>query len=398
MINPSSNGWVEKFFSEKKTTFLETKDSNKFYENVRETGFIYGHIIQIRGFETNNYSQWKSQEISKVALLEVLFQTYTFFTNDFNSQKFISKTVAFYEQMTPKSFGFLKKIIPHSDSSDLESLIDSRVQTSSDAISKNFSSIITNALLFVDILAFEHYLKQGEIPNNYLKKIEEIIIGIVSLSLQIKPVKSNHDDLLIKLFDASIRFTKFSKISVQSIDALKLDFLTSDLEKFYLLDLAGLTLWNDEKVENNEIYFLHQLAEKININNTFVSKSITATNKFITTYKNDIQYFNFSNPIKNFYDQTSKGVVFLIKRNKKRLIKEISESKELMQLLAKSTRKDLDDSEKKKVKKQLLDICKTIPSLAIFLLPGGSVLLPLFVKFIPQLLPSAFNENFNDNE
>ena len=67
-----------------------------------------------------------------------------------------------------------------------------------------------------------------------------------------------------------------------------------------------------------------------------------------------------------------------------------------MQILIKSTKSDLDTEEKKKVKKQLLDICKTIPSLTIFLLPGGSILLPLLVKFIPQILPSSFNENYED--
>ena len=55
------------------------------------------------------------------------------------------------------------------------------------------------------------------------------------------------------------------------------------------------------------------------------------------------------------------------------------------------------DIETKKVKKQLLDICKTIPSLTIFLLPGGGILLPILVKYIPQLLPSAFNENLEED-
>ena len=67
-----------------------------------------------------------------------------------------------------------------------------------------------------------------------------------------------------------------------------------------------------------------------------------------------------------------------------------------MQFLGKSTTKDLSKDEKKKVKKQLLDVCKTIPSLTIFLLPGGGLLLPILIKFIPQLLPSAFNENLED--
>ncbi|MGJ8738309.1 LETM1 domain-containing protein, partial [Zobellia laminariae] len=41
----------------------------------------------------------------------------------------------------------------------------------------------------------------------------------------------------------------------------------------------------------------------------------------------------------------------------------------------------------------LIDIFKSIPSLAIFLLPGGAVLLPIFIKLIPKLLPSSFDEN-----
>jgi hypothetical protein len=66
-----------------------------------------------------------------------------------------------------------------------------------------------------------------------------------------------------------------------------------------------------------------------------------------------------------------------------------------MLLLTHSTHRSLDDREKKKVKKQLLEICKTIPSLTIFILPGGSLLLPLLIKFIPQLLPSMLNENLD---
>ena len=86
-------------------------------------------------------------------------------------------------------------------------------------------------------------------------------------------------------------------------------------------------------------------------------------------------------------------VKLLILRNKKRLVTEITESGELLMLLGQSTTRDLTGEEKVKVKEQLLDIFKTVPSLTIFMLPGGALLLPLFVKLIPKLLPSAFQEN-----
>jgi hypothetical protein len=159
--------------------------------------------------------------------------------------------------------------------------------------------------------------------------------------------------------------------------------------------MAGMAMWNDAKIEKSEEEFLSQLAQKLNIPNTFVEKSITDIDYFLTSNKNQIPYFNQSNPVKHFYDQTTQNVHTLITRNKKRLLLEISQSKELMVLLAKSTKRDLSPEEKKKVKNQLLDICKTIPSLTIFLVPGGSLLLPILIKFIPQMLPSAFNENLD---
>jgi hypothetical protein len=157
-----------------------------------------------------------------------------------------------------------------------------------------------------------------------------------------------------------------------------------------------MALWSDQQLEADENNFLENISNVLKIDAQILEKSNFEIRRFIATYKAEIPFFNYSNPIKHFYEHTNKNVTKLIIRNKDRLTKEIKESGELMQLLAQSTTKDLTKEEKKKVKKQLLDICKTIPSLTIFLLPGGSLLLPILIKFIPQLLPSAFNENLED--
>ena len=399
MINPSAIGWIDKFFLKQNSFLLPIETNpNTFYKKVRETGFIYGHIVSFDTPFDIVKKGWLQNEISKVALLNTLLGVYLLTSQDSNSEKFISKAVAFYNQMNPQGFSLLKKILPDDSTSvTLEKIIDSRVQTNIDIISKNFSHIVTNALLFIDVLAFRQYLIHGAIPEKYLKKIEETIISIVSLALKTKSTKSKYDDLLIKLFESSVRYSKFSKVSIKNLEELKLDYFTKELEQSYLIDMAGMALWSDGVIENNEAYFLHKLAELMGVPDDFVTESIEKTNEFITNYKKEIPYFKYSNPVKHFYDQTTQTVVTLITRNKNRLVKEIVQSKELMVLLAYSTRRDLDEKEKKKVRKQLLDICKTIPSLAIFLLPGGSLLLPIFIKFIPTLLPSAFNENL-DNE
>jgi hypothetical protein len=397
MINPSASGWIDKFFIEQKfSKDTVSKTTDIFYQKVRSTGFIYGHIIAFETATTIQTKGWFKEEISKVALLNTLYQVFCLTNEDISPENFIKQGNAFYNQMNPQGFNLFKKILPkNSPALTLEKIIDERVQTNDSIISKSFSHLVTNALLFIDVLAFRQYLIHGEIPEKYLKKIEETVVNIVTLALKIKSRKSQYDDLLIKLFEASIRYSKFSKVAVQSLETLHLDYFTNELEKYYLIDIAGMALWSDGKVENDERYFLHSLAEIVSVPDSFVDESINSTNEFIATHKKEIPYFNYSNPVKHFYDQTTQSVVTLIGRNKNRLIKEIVQSKELMVLLAYSTRRDLDEKEKKKVKKQLLEICKTIPSLTIFLLPGGSLLLPILIKFIPTLLPSAFNENLD---
>lgn len=398
MINPSASGWIDKFFNEQKTlekTFPKTTDT--FYQKVRETGFIYGHIISFDTVNAVETKGWFKEEISKVALLNTLYGIFCITYDDSSPENFIKQVVNFYNQMNPEGFSLLKKILPkNSISLTLEKIIDERVQTNDGIISKKFSHLVTNALLFIDVLAFRQYLLHGAIPEKYLKKIEETIVNIVTLALKIKSEKSQYDDLLIKLFEASIRYSKFSRISLPSLETLQLDYFTHELEHYYFVDIAGMALWSDGKIENNEAYFLHSLADIISVPDAFVKESILSTDAFIAKHKKEIPYFNYSNPVKHFYDHTTQSVATLVSRNKNRLLKEIMQSKELMVLLAHSTLRDLDEKEKKKVKKQLLEICKTIPSLTIFLLPGGSLLLPILIKFIPTLLPSAFNENLEE--
>jgi hypothetical protein len=398
MINASASGWIDKFFSDQKSITIPVIESaDNFYSNTRNTGFIYGYIVSLDTQNAIDTVGWTEDEISKVALLNSLFEVYKINTKDSHPDNFILKVVAFYNEIHPQGFNLLKKILPNNSTSiDLEKIIDGRIQTNIDIINKQFSHVLTNALLFIDVLAFNYYLTHETIPEKYIKKIEETIIGIVSLALKIKSNKTNYDDLLIKLLEASVRFSTFSNISIKNLEELKLDYFTLDLEKYYLIDLAGMALWSDEKIEKNEAFFLYHLAEIMSVSDQFVEDSILNTNEFITKYKLEIPYFQYSNPVKHFFDHTTQNVEVLLSRNKNRLFKEISESKELMLLLAKSTRRDLDEKEKKKVKKQLLDICKTIPSLTIFLLPGGSLLLPILIKFIPKLLPSSFNENLEE--
>ncbi len=394
MINPSASGWIDKYFLKRKSQNDKgVLDAESFYHKIRLTGFIYGHVVSVDANTVDLDLGWTRDEISKLALLNALFGIYQAKTKDDSPERFIAHAVMFYDEMNPKGFSLFKKVFGSKPSANLEEIIHDRVQTNQDIISRNFSHVVTNALLFIDVLAFQRFLLNESIPSKYLKKIEETIITVISLALKTKTSKSPHDNMLIKLFEASVRYGKFAEGGIASVDELKLDYFSDRLEKYYFVDIAAMVLWSDGKIENDEYYFLQKLAESMQIDESFIAESVHATDAFIRKYRHEIPYFNYSNPVKHFYDNLTQSVIVLITRNKKRLTKEISQSRELMVLLAQSTQRDLDSREKKKIKNQILEICKTIPSLTIFLLPGGSLLLPILIKFIPQLLPSTFNEN-----
>ena len=82
----------------------------------------------------------------------------------------------------------------------------------------------------------------------------------------------------------------------------------------------------------------------------------------------------------------------LLQKNKKRLDQELRQSKEAVRSIKRGTHSSLNTEEKEKIEIQLLDICQAIPALAVFLLPGGALLLPLLIKLIPDILPSAFQD------
>ena len=389
MINPSANGWIKKFFLENESNYKDyNNDLLTFYHDVRTSGFIYGYVIRINLINETDTSELSSEEVTKIALLNSLFSLYKIVTKSDDQSVFIEKAISFYTYLHQKGNSIFAKSNPN-----LEECIATRIQTNENIFAKNFSHIITNALLFMDILAFKKFLELEENPITYLKSVEESTIVLVSNALSIKENPTQYDTLLIKLFENSLRYTKFTSKKFEKSKFGKFD---SIIEILYLLDIAAMAMWSDDELSTVEKAYLYSLCTELHIVDFEYKISLDSIDAYIKKYKKEIPSFNYSNPVKHFYDQSNKNVTKLITRNAKRLTKELRESKELVFLLAKSTTSDLSKDEKKKVKKQLLDICKSIPSLTIFLLPGGSLLLPILIKYIPQLLPSAFNENLEE--
>lgn len=395
-INPSIPGWIAKFSQQYSEDLQLYTDELSYFSACQQSGLIYGYVVDYHVSVPIDDSHWDAVEKTKVAFLTALFCLYKLRkpTSDFT--EFESELILFYTKISKSKFSFLHAILPESQASQkLESIIDDRIQSNVNVVAKSFSHIVTNAMLFIDVLAFDRFLTNGAIELKFFKEMEQKCMALILASLQVKKNKTPYDDLLVKLFENSLRYTKSSD-ELASYNVI-VDTIIHDtlLQRMYLLDMAQMALWSDEIQDRDEQIYMNDLLSSFNLDN-YIQNNDNQLHKFILNYKNNLPFFNTNHPVKHFYNNAQDMISKLIIRNKKRLVKELSESKELVKLLGKSTATELTYEEKKKVKKQLLDICKSVPSLTIFLLPGGSLLLPLLIKFIPQLLPSSFNENLED--
>lgn len=390
-MNPSSSGWISKFESVIEEHQDKYTDFSALYSDLKRTGFVYGINTEVLPFILSEHTL-SEDEKAKINLFSALYYTYRLESNtDF--KQFLEDLFAFYDTLRVAHVTFLGKLLSgNTTNAKLEKLIDSRVYLEDNVISKTFNSIITNSLLFIDILLFKRYLNNSVGIKTYAYNLEYLAINVTYHALNSKE-KNKKDEKLAELFGASLSFIN---PDTQSFDGSYKELLLKErpaCENAYLLDMACLTVWEDHSLDYKESKFIFDIGKEIGFNNETISKSLGDVTDFFDKNAKIVPFLKDDNLAIKFYDSMSKVVNKLILRNSKRLQKELSESAELVSLLSKSTVRDLSKEEKKKVQNQLIDIFKSIPSLAIFILPGGAVLLPIFIKLVPKLLPSSFDEN-----
>ena len=391
-MNPSAAGWINKFGQLVNSGAHKYTNFNKLYTGLQKTGFVYGINTKIPYFIKTEHTL-SEDEKAKINLLTALYYTYFTKTNSTDFELFLEKIFQFYKDLKINHISFFDKILTgNKTSAQLEKLISSRIYLEDNLISKTFNNIITNSLLFIDILAFKRYLKQEKDIRLYAQELEYIAINITYHALNSKE-KNKNDEKLAQLFASSLTFIDGEAQSFDGSYRNKLLHNFSVCENKYFLDITCLTVWEDQSLDYRESEFIFGIGKDLGFNKKQINQSLEKVSLFFEKNVEIIPFLKDKNFAVQFYDSMLKIVNKLILRNSKRLQKELSESAELVALLSKSTVKDLSVEEKKKVQNQLIDIFKSIPSLAIFILPGGAVLLPIFIKLIPKLLPSSFDEN-----
>lgn len=396
-INPASSGWVNKYISLLPIPFdeLQPLHQKKVYNLLVETGFFYGvssELALLPSFENRIFS---IDDYTKVNLFTALLLTYKQQHPDCQVEEALKTIEKFYKSINKGKKGILSLInFSNHTASNIEAILSARLQESNPIIKKGSSSFFTLIVLSIDIIAFSGYIKNPRKNVKTYVQLEFIYNKVSYLALSAKLQKTKHDLNMLALFKETFSSPDTNNFIIKSdFKMLPSAIQKNEILKNQLLNLCLLAIHDDKEIDSAELAFLGLLAKELGVQEHDVSENIRDLQIFKESYGKQIRLFSNENPVKHFYKETSRTVKVLILKNADRIIKELIESKELVQLMGQSTLRDLNDEEKKKVKEQLLDVCKTIPSLTIFIIPGGSLLLPLLIKLIPQLLPSAFNEN-----
>ena len=149
---------------------------------------------------------------------------------------------------------------------------------------------------------------------------------------------------------------------------------------------------------DEEMDHLVALCGQLDIPLSELDENLGFSERFLLMSHDKIEFMKNTTSYEKVYSSLSKRWTKIILRNKDKIALELKESKELISLVKKSTSHELTKEEKEQVKTQFKDILKSVPAVAIFMIPGGAFLLPIVLKILPDLIPSAFKENEIDDE
>lgn len=412
MIAPGSKGWIAKYLQLiesgelsidlKKPTDLTRAEFNHYTLSL--TGIIFGYPSKLLFGKEWDTSKWTHDEQLTVLLFESLLFTHYNIQGKtkLDSTEFLNDLNVFYKKHRVQSLSsVLTFFLKESASERIERILEKRTDVPKNLTStKSWMSYFNNSFIYLDVILFEDFLRNKKVQTLDYQKLALLALGIITISANSDGQIQEHEKNLFTTFllsaDLDSDEKELAKLRFKqgiSLNELSSDMVDSWNFKRYLLDLSVLTMHMNQSSSESDHETLLALKEWMHSSERDLDEAIYCTDQFLLENNQRVSYLNDTNSMELMLDSVSKRWIKILGRNKDKLAQEIKQSKELVFLIRKSASEELSKEEKEKVKTQFMDIVKSMPALAIFLLPGGALLLPIVLKIIPNLVPSAFKDN-----
>ena len=418
MLSPASKGWINKYFDllDKEEISLSLyrpegiRKLHFMHLTLSNSGIVYGHCLSFIFAKNIDYSDWTNEEKLKFLLFESHLFIYVQVNNKkpFNRPDFITELCAFYQNHSSNYISSIFKVfIRESEEKKIEKVLSKRIEIKVNLLeNKWWVNSLSNTFSFIDVILFDDFLHKEK--SEALKSYE-----LFAYNAMLAVILAAHADGEVQTQERSIFnvFLASASLEEKTRDELKQKLETGTtfddfsffiknhwLIKRYLLDVSILTTICNDLLLDEEREFLEGFCAEFEIPIEELDQNLNTAEHFLILSQNNVEFLKDTSSYKKVYSSLTKRWRKIILRNKEKLSEELSESKELISLVKKSTHQELTNEEKVLVKSQFKDLLKTVPSLAIFMIPGGAILLPLVLKIVPDLLPSAFKENKIDRE
>jgi len=144
----------------------------------------------------------------------------------------------------------------------------------------------------------------------------------------------------------------------------------------------------------SEVAFLRALARALRISPEGLREIEAEVAEFYAEHRSILDVFTVSAHAATLADELVGGMQRSLDKNMQALLLEARMMGELSVFLGKlAMGQSLTADERHRMRQELLDVAKAIPTLAIFAAPGGLLLLAALAKLLPfSLLPSAFHQ------
>ncbi|MDH4471583.1 MAG: LETM1-related biofilm-associated protein [Fluviicola sp.] len=412
MLSPGSKGWMAKYFQlvESKQVVLRWEQPDALpteqfnHHFLAQSGIVFGYPSQLLFGKELDQTKWTKNEKLTVLLFEAQLFTYMRVRrpDSFEPEVFIDELTKFYKNHKIKSLSSLiGYFFKESKEEKLERILAKRTEVPKNIVhTKSWMSYLNNAFVYLDVLLFEEFLlTEGEMRFDY-QELAMLALAVITLSAYSDGELEEKEKTIFEAFlvsaeldgdEREIARLRFKEGS--SLNELTSELIDSWYYKRYLLDLSSLTIYSNHDAAIEEKVFLQELCAWLQLEEINLDEALVSSNQFVLENNQQVAFLHDASSVELMVDNVSKRWIKILGRNKDKLAVELRQSKELVQLIRKSSKEELSKEEKEKVKTQFMDIVKSMPALAIFLLPGGALLLPIVLKIIPNLVPSAFREN-----
>lgn len=418
MLTPGSKGWINKYFDlvDKGLIVLrhdlpaEIEKKSFIHAALGRTGIIYGFPSRLHFAKELDDSKWTTEEKLKVLLFESHLLVYLLNNPDsvFDRKEFIASLVRFYGKHNASSISrmytfFLKE----TEEEKIETILTRRVDIKLNLIDNKFwINYLNNVFIYLDVILFNDFLqhKKRAAFYNYDELAMNALTAITMAAFSDGTVESKERSMF-SVFLASANLSDLHREIAETrfeTGATFEDFTEHVNEnwlfKRFLIDLSAFVIYSNHDAAHEEKEFLGKLCAFLGMSDEDLNESLALNEQFVISNHEKIPFLQSNSSIEKVYGSLSKRWIKILGRNKDKLAVELKQSKELVFLIRKSTTSELSKEEKELVKEQFKDLVKSMPSLAIFMLPGGAFLLPLVLKVIPDLVPSAFRDNEVEKE